>query len=296
MSLLWGVSYLLIRIAVRGGVPAPGVAWLRVMLAALLLMALAWRAGTLRSLRGRGRWLLAYAVAEISIPFPLIAAGEVHVASSLAAIIIASVPLIGAALALRFDHAERPTPIRALGLAIGFSGVVALVGIDGSGNGAELLGAGAILMAAVGYAIGPMLIKHRLAGLDPRALMGASLSLAALILTPFAALDPPPRLPSAGALTAVAALGLFCTAAAFVILTVLIREAGTSRAMVITYINPVVAVALGVALLGERPGAGAVAGLLLILAGSWLSTGGPLPPLAAWIGKPQRGRVPQSGG
>jgi drug/metabolite transporter (DMT)-like permease len=163
MSVLWGVSYLLIRISVRGGLPAPDVAWLRVTLAAVLLMALAWRAGTLPALRGRWRWLLAYAVAEISIPFPLIAAGEVHVASSLAAIIIAAVPLIGAVLALRFDHAERPTPLRALGLVIGFSGVITLVGVDVAGNGPELLGAGAILVAAVGYAIGPMLVKHRLA-------------------------------------------------------------------------------------------------------------------------------------
>jgi drug/metabolite transporter (DMT)-like permease len=278
MSVLWGVSYLLIKIAVDGGLPAPDVAWLRVMIAAVLLTGLAWRAGTLGRLQGRWRWLVAYAIAEISIPFPLIAAGEVHVASSLAAIIIASVPLIGAVLALRFDHSERPTPVRALGLAIGFSGVIALVGLDVAGDGPELLGAGAILLAAVGYAIGPMLIKHRLAGLEPRALMGASLSVAALILTPLAALDTPRRLPSVGAFSAVAALGLFCTAAAFVIFTVLIREAGTSRATVITYVNPVIAVALGVTLLGERPGAGAVAGLLLILAGSWLSTGGRLPP------------------
>jgi drug/metabolite transporter (DMT)-like permease len=280
MSVLWGVSYLLIKIAVSGGLPAPDVAWLRVMIAAVLLSALAWRAGMLGTLRGRWRWLVAYAVAEISIPFPLIAAGEVHVASSLAAIIIASVPLIGAVLALRFDHSERPTPVRALGLAIGFSGVIALVGIDVAGHGPELLGAGAILIAAVGYAIGPMLVKHRLAGLDPRALMGASLSVAALILTPFAAFDMPRRLPSAGAFAAVAVLGVFCTAAAFVIFTVLIREAGTSRATVITYVNPVIAVALGVTLLGERPGAGAVAGLLLILTGSWLSTGGRRPPAA----------------
>jgi drug/metabolite transporter (DMT)-like permease len=288
MSVLWGVSYLLIRISVRGGLTAPDVAWLRVSIAAALLMALAWRAGALPALRGRGRWLLAYAVAEISIPFPLIAAGEVHVASSLAAIIIAAVPLIGAVLALRFDHAERPTPVRALGLLIGFSGVITLVGVDVAGSGPELLGAGAILVAAVGYAIGPMLVKHRLSGLDPRALMGASLSLAALILTPFAALDLPRRMPSAGALGAVAALGVFCTAAAFVIFTVLIREAGTSRATVITYVNPVIAVALGVTLLGERPGAGAVAGLLLILAGSWLSTGGRIPPLTGWTGRPTR--------
>jgi drug/metabolite transporter (DMT)-like permease len=289
MSLLWGVSYLLIKIAVDGGLPAPEVAWLRVMIAALLLVVLAWRAGTLASLRGRWRMLAAYAVVEISIPFPLIAAGEVHVASSLAAIIIASVPLIGAVLALRFDHSERPNAIRAIGLVVGFSGVIALVGIDVAGNGAELLGAAAILVAAVGYSIGPMLVKHRLAGLDPRALMGASLSVAALILTPFAALDTPSRTPSAGAFGAVAALGLFCTAAAFVIFTVLIREAGTSRAMVITYVNPLVAVALGVTLLGERPGAGAVAGLLLILAGSWLATGGTLPPLASGL-RPSGGR------
>jgi drug/metabolite transporter (DMT)-like permease len=279
MSVLWGVSYLLIKIAVRGGLTAPAVAWLRVALAALLLMTLAWRASTLAALRGRWRWLVAYAIVEISIPFPLIAAGEVHVASSLAAIIIASVPLIGAVLALRFDHAERPTRIRALGLALGFSGVTVLVGVDVAGDSAELLGAFAILLAAVGYAIGPMIVKHRLAGLDARAMMGASLSVAALVLAPFVALDPPHRLPSAGALGAVAALGLFCTAAAFVIFTLLIREAGTSRATVITYVNPVIAVALGVTLLGERPGAGAVAGLLLILAGSWLATGGGIPPL-----------------
>jgi drug/metabolite transporter (DMT)-like permease len=277
MSVLWGVSYLLIKIAVRGGLPAPDVAWLRVAIAAGLLTALAWRAGTLGPLRGRGRWLIVYAIVEISIPFPLIAAGEVHVASSLAAIIIAAVPLIGAVLALRFDHSERPTPMRALGLALGFSGVIALVGLDVAGNAQQLLGAGAILVAAVGYAIGPMVVKHRLGGLDPRALMGASLSAALVLLTPFAAVDTPSRMPSAGALEAVAALGLFCTAAAFVIFTILIREAGTSRATVITYVNPVIALALGVTLDGERPGAGAIAGLVLILAGSWLSTAGRIP-------------------
>jgi drug/metabolite transporter (DMT)-like permease len=223
MSVLWGCSYLLIRIAVRGGMPAADVAWTRVFIAAVLLLALSWRAGLLRSVRGRWRWLAAYAVVEISIPFPLIAAGEVHVASS-------------------------------------------------------LLGAGAILIAAVGYAIGPMVVKHRLDGLDPRAMMGASLALATVILAPFAALDEPSRAPTAGAWASVVGLGVFCTALAFVVFAVLIREAGTSRATVITYVNPLVAVVLGVTLEGERPGAGAIAGLLLILAGSWLSTGGRLPP------------------
>ena len=278
VSLIWGIPYLLIRIAVRHGMTPGFLAWGRVTLAAVVLLALAWRRGTLGSLRGRFKVLLAYAVAEICIPFPLIAAGETRVSSSLAAILISSVPLIVALLALRFDPSERPTPVRAVGLVIGFGGVVALVGLDVAGRGGELLGAAAILLSAVGYAIGPMLIKLRMGGLDPRATMGGSLAIASVLLAPVAALDPPRAVPSTGAIACVVALGLVCTAAAFVIYTVLIAEAGTSRATVITYINPVIAVGLGVALLGEQPGAGSIAGLLLILAGSWLSTDGRLPP------------------
>src|SRR5437588_8442765 len=116
MSLIWGVSYLFIKIAVEHGIPPLTLAWGRVTLAAVVLMALAWRAGVLGSLRGSGRWLLAYAVAEVSVPFPLIGAGEQRVASSLAAILIASLPLITAVLAMRFDSSERPTPVRAFGL------------------------------------------------------------------------------------------------------------------------------------------------------------------------------------
>ena len=277
-SVIWGVPYLFIKIAVDHGVTAPLLAWGRVVLGAIALLALAWRAGTLASLRGRWRWVLAFAVAEIVIPFPMLAIGEERVPSSLAAIMVATVPLIGALLAMRFDHSERPTPVRALGLAIGFAGVVALVGLDVAGHKGELLGIGAIMLTATGYAIGPMLIKHRFAGVDPRATMGASLAIAAALLTPWAAVDLPHRTPSAGAIGSVFVLGLLCTAAAFVVYSILIGEAGTSRATVITYVNPVVAVTLGVLLLGEHPGAGAVAGLLLILAGGWLSTDGRLPP------------------
>jgi drug/metabolite transporter (DMT)-like permease len=295
ISVIWGIPYLFIRIAVRDGVTPPVLAWGRVSLAAAVLLGLAWRAGTLSTLHGRWRWLLAYAVAEVTIPFPLIAAGEQHVSSSLAAITISTVPLIGALLAMRFDQAERPTPVRALGLLIGFAGVVALLGIDVAGRSGELLGAAAVLVAAVGYAIGPMVVKHGLREFDARATMGASLAIASLLLAPAALVDPPRTTPSAGAIAAVVVLGLVCTAAAFVIYTVLIREVGSSRATVITYVNPVIAVALGVALLGERPGAGAVAGLLLILAGSWLATGGRLPPGLVALGARLVARRPAPG-
>jgi drug/metabolite transporter (DMT)-like permease len=277
MSVLWGGSYLLIEIAERGGIPALWVAWLRVALAAVVLLALAARAGTLASLRGRGRWLLAYAVAEIAIPFPLIATGEIHVASSVTAIVIATVPLFGALLALRFDAEERPTRMRALGLGLGFAGVVALVGLDLVGSGSQLLGVGAILLAALGYAIAPLVLKHGLTHGDPRATMGACLAIAAVLIAPVAAFAHPSHGwagVTLGAIASVVTLGLVCTAAALVIFAVLVREAGPSRATVITYVNPVVALALGVGLESERPGVGSLAGLGLILAGSWLATGG----------------------
>jgi drug/metabolite transporter (DMT)-like permease len=129
-----------------------------------------------------------------------------------------------------------------------------------------------------------MVFKRKLADLDPRAAMGGSLVIAAVALAPLAAVDPPTEAPPLEAIVALVVLGLFCTAAAFVFFGVLIAEVGPGRGLVITYIAPVVAVALGVTVLGERPGAGAVAGLLLILAGSWLSTDGRLPPgLAAVV-------------
>jgi drug/metabolite transporter (DMT)-like permease len=280
MSVLWGGSYLLIEIAERGGMPAIWVAWLRIGIGAVALLALAARAGTLPSLRGRGRWLLAYAIGELAVPWPLITASETRIPSSLTAIIIATVPLFAVLLALRFERDDRPTPARALGLGLGFAGVVALVGLDLGGSGSELVGAGAVLVAALCYAIATFVFNRKLGDLDPRATMAASLTIAAIVLTPIAAVQTPSRVPSAGAIISVVVLGLVCTAAALVIFAVLIREAGPSRATVFTYVNPLVALVLGVTLEGELAGGNllqTIGGLLLILAGSWLATAGGLP-------------------
>ena len=256
VSTLWGIPYLFIRIAVDDGVPPAFLAWSRVLIGAVVLLALAWRAGVLSPLRGRARWLVGYAVLEIAIPFPLIATGEKHVSSSLAAIIIACVPLIVALLALRFDHDERATGRRLVGLLIGLVGVVARVGIDIAGNADELLGAACIFVAAVGYAAAPMMLKRRLADLDPRATMGVALAIAAVVLTPAAAIDPPSGALTSEAVLSIVVLGLLCTAAALAIMAWLVADIGPGRALVITYINPIVAVALGVTILSERPARG----------------------------------------
>ena len=278
MSLVWGVPYLFIKIAVDDGVPPAVVAWARVALGALVLVPYAARVGALARLRDRLGWLVAFTVFEVATPFPLISYGKVHVASSLTAILIASLPLIVALVTVWVEPAERVSASRLAGLLCGLAGVVALMGIDIAGDRDELVGALAILVATVGYAIGPMIIRTRLRDADPRGVSAAALAIATVVLLPALLLTPLREAPSAGALASIAVLGVICSALAFVLFFGLIVEAGPTRATVITYVNPAVAVLLGVTLLDERVGPGAVAGLLLILAGSWLSTGGGVPP------------------
>jgi len=287
VSVVWGVPYLFIKLAVED--LSPGfVAWSRVALGALVLLPIAWRTGALRGLPLR--WLTAFALFEITIPFPLIAFGEQRVSSSLAAILIAAVPLVVAFLALRFDRAEQPTRTRFIGMLIGLGGVAALVGIDIGGRGSELLGAAAVLAATFGYACGPLIVKRHLSGADPLGPVAGALGIAAIMLLPLALGGLPTETPPDEAIASVVVLGLICTALAFLIFFRLIAEIGPSRATIITYVNPVVALALGVAILDEHVTTGTVAGLLLILAGSWLSTDGRLPPgLAAVVTRRLRG-------
>ena len=274
VSTLWGIPYLFIKLAVDDGVPPAFLAWSRCAVGAAVLVPVAWRMGLLKDIRPRIGAITAYAACEIILPFPLIAAGEQHISSSLTAILIASMPLIVALLALRFDQSERVRGARLVGLFIGLAGVIALVGIDVAGKADELLGAGLVLLGTVGYAAAPLIVRARLGETDPRATIAASLVLATVMLAPAAAIAPPDEALSGTAISSILVLGLACTALALVLFVALVSEVGAGRAAIITYISPIVAVALGVTVLGERPGVGAVAGLLLILAGSWLATGG----------------------
>jgi drug/metabolite transporter (DMT)-like permease len=274
VSVVWGVPYFFIKVAVDDGVPPAFVAWSRVAFGAAVLLPLAWRRGALRGLGGRWGAVAAYTACEVAVPFLLIALGEQHVSSSLAAILIASMPLMVALLSVRFSPADRPTGRRLVGLLVGFGGVVALLGVDMAGRPGELLGAVLVLVATLGYATAPVIVNRRLADLDPLGPIAASLAMALLWLAPAVVVAPPGGLPSAEALGSLAVLGVVCTALGLVLFFRLVVEAGPSRAAVITYVNPLVAVVLGVLVLDERLGAMSVAGLLAILGGSWLATGG----------------------
>jgi drug/metabolite transporter (DMT)-like permease len=274
VSVVWGVPYFFIKVAVEAGVPPAFVAWSRVALGAAVVLPLAWRRGALRGLGGRWRAVVAYTACEVAVPFWLIAAGEQRIASSLTAILIASMPLMVALLSVRLSPEDKPTGLRLVGLVIGFGGVVALLGVDVAGRPGELLGAVLVLVATLGYATAPLIVNRRLADLDPLGPIAASLALATLLLVPAVLVTPPDRVPSGDAVWALVVLGVVCTALGLVLFFRLIVAAGPSRASVITYVNPLVAVVLGVLVLDERVGPSSVVGLLAILGGSWLSTRG----------------------
>ena len=271
MSVLWGVSYLFIKIAIRELSPVVVVAS-RTGIAALVLVPLALRRGLFRPLLSRARWVMLLALLNVAAPFLLISYGEVHITSSLTALLIAAEPILIAVLAWRMDQAERVTGVRALGLAVGLGGVAVLVGLDLGGDRVGLLGAAMVLLATVGYAASTLVVKRHFAEVPVVGVVAATMMVTTVLLAPFALAAAPHRLPSPKVAGALLVLGLFCTALALVAFYALIAEAGAGRAAVITYVNPAVAVLLGVLLLGEALTPAVVVGSLLILAGSFLST------------------------
>jgi drug/metabolite transporter (DMT)-like permease len=276
MSVIWGVPYLFIRVAVRGLEPAVIVSG-RTLIGALVLLPLAARAGAIRPLLPRWRWLVAFALIEMALPWYLLTDAERHLTSSLTGLLVAAVPLVGALIAVLTRHSDRMTGTRMAGLLVGVLGVAALLGVD-----LDLAGSGPwpvieVMVVAVCYASGPVIIDRRLGGLPGIGVSALSLSVAAAVYLVPGVLLLPDQAPPASAVWSVVVLGLVCTALAFVLFYDLIAEIGPARSTVITYLNPAVALALGIAVLGEQPTVGMLVGFPLVLLGSVLATRGPQP-------------------
>jgi drug/metabolite transporter (DMT)-like permease len=289
ISLIWGLPYLFVKVAVDAGLSPGFLACARAVIGLAVLTPFAWRSGALRGLGPRWRGLLAYSVAEVCLPMLLLGWGEQRISSSLAAILIATAPLCVAVLALRFDASERVTGTRLTGLLVGLAGVAALVGIDVAGSGRALLGTAALLLCALCYAVGPLIVRRSLRGVPSLGVVTVSMYVAAVTLAPLAIAAPPSSTPPGKAIAAVVVLGVVCSALAYSIYVALIGLIGAGRALIVTYINPVVALAAGIVFLDEALTTGAVIGLLLVLAGSWLATAGRLPARALSLGPSRRG-------
>jgi drug/metabolite transporter (DMT)-like permease len=270
MCVIWGIPYLLIRVAVRELAPVTLV-FLRTGIAALLLAPVAVLRGELRPLLGRWKPLLAYTAVEVTIPWVLLARAETKLTSSLTGLLIAAVPLVGALIVSLTGERERLGGRSWLGLLVGIGGVAALVGLDvGQVDVVALIEIGVV---SVGYAIGPIILSRYLDDLSALAVVAVSLVLTAIVYAPFAAVHRPSRWPSVHVLESVIGLATICTALAFLVFFALIAEVGPVRATVITYINPAVAALLGVTLLSERLTTGMVIGFALVLSGCVLATG-----------------------
>jgi drug/metabolite transporter (DMT)-like permease len=269
MSVIWGIPYLFIRIAVTEITPATLVLW-RTLIAAAILLPIALARTDLRPVLARWRWVIAFAAVEIAIPWVALGSAEQHISSSLAGLLIAGVPLVGAAIALATGGADRFGPVGLLGMLIGIVGVALIVGTNfGATDTTALLQIGVVV---VGYAIGPAILARRLDGLPTVGIMAVSLTLVAIVFLPIAATQWPTTMPSANALIAIVVLAIVCTAAAFILFGALIDSVGPVRATVITYINPAVAAVLGVLVLQETFTVPMAIGFALVIAGSMLAT------------------------
>lgn len=270
LSVIWGVPYLLIKLAVAE-VPPVDVAWGRLVLGAAILLPVAWRRGSLRSAAAHWRPVCAFALAELAVPFPLISLGERWISSSLTAILIATLPLTVILLSPLFGVQQQLNVRRVAGLACGFVGVVVLLGIDPIEGLLGWAGVACVVVSVLGYATGSLIVERYLHGVDEFGAVALSLAVAATLLLPATLLRLPARMPSMLAINSVIVLGVVCTAAALWLYFYLVAKVGAARATVFTYVNPAVATLLGVSLLHERFGLSLIAGLSLILVGSWMA-------------------------
>src|SRR5215472_1389764 len=269
MSVIWGIPYLLIKVA-DGGVAPPVLVLARVTIGAALLLPIAIRRGELAVLVPYWRWLVLFALVEIVAPWFLLSEAETRLSSSLSGLLIASVPILVAIFSLATGGQDRLTAIRWAGLLVGLGGVALLVAGGGThGDAGSIV---EVLLVAVGYATGPLIIARKLSELPSLGMTAACLAFAAIIYAPLAAVTWPAAAPSSRVLAALAGLAVVCTAVAFIGFFALIAEVGPARATVITYVNPAVAVALGVLVLGERITLAMIGAFALILAGSVLAT------------------------
>ncbi|HEX2755281.1 MAG TPA: DMT family transporter [Candidatus Limnocylindrales bacterium] len=269
MSVIWGIPYLFIRVAVAEISPA-ALVLARTSIAAAILLPYAIARVDLRRVLARWRWVVAFAAIEIALPWVALGSAEQHVSSSLAGLLIAGVPLVGTTFALATGGTDRLGRTGLVGLGIGLVGVAAIVWGDfATSDPSALLEIGVVVVC---YAVGPAILARRLGGLPSVGVMAISLALCAAAYVPITAFQWPSIVPSVNVVGSIAILAVVCTAAAFLVFAALIAEIGPVRATVITYVNPAVAAVLGVLVLHEKLTPAMAIGFGLVIAGSTLAT------------------------
>jgi drug/metabolite transporter (DMT)-like permease len=269
MCVIWGIPYLLIRVAVGELSPATLV-FFRTGVAALILLPLVVSRGGLGPVRGRWVALIVFAAFEVAGPWFLLSSAEQHISSALAGLLISAVPLVGVVIATSLGNREHLGLASLSGLLLGLVGVALIVGFDL--HASNMLALVEMAFVVVGYAVGPAILSRYLTGVPSVTVIGVTLAMCSVAYAPVAALQWPRAMPHVAVIASVAVLAVVCTALAFLLFFELIAEIGPVRATVITYVNPAVAAILGVAVLRESLTLGMGLGFVLVLAGSTLAT------------------------
>jgi drug/metabolite transporter (DMT)-like permease len=282
MSVIWGLPYLLIRVAVKHVEP-PVIVFGRTSIASAVLLVLAARTDALRAALRCWRPVLLFAAIEMGAPWLFLTDAEKRLPSGLTGLLVACVPLFGALAAYALgDHAAL-RPVRVLGIAIGLGGVALLVGGDlrGGAHGIPWWSVVEVMLVCVGYSIGPFIVSRRLAGVPSLGVVSVSLAAVAIAVAPLAWLARPTHSPPASTWSAVLGLAAVCTGLAFVVFFALIAEIGPTRATLITFANPAVAVVLGALVLDESITLATIGGFVLVITGCWFATRAHVPVVVA---------------
>ena len=280
VGVVWGLPYLLIRVSVREISP-PLLVFIRTGGASLVLVPLAAARGALVPAIRRWRAVLLYTLAELAVPWVFLFNAERHLPSSLSGLLVAAVPLVAAVVAA-LTGSDSVDLRRMAGIVVGIAGVGVLVGFSVAGS--QLLSLLSMLAVVIGYALGPWVVDHRLRGVPPIGVIAWSVLLCAIGYAPWAMLDLPSKPLSGSVVESAIALTVVCTIIAFLLFFALISEVGAMRATLVTYVNPAVAVVLGVTVLGEPFGPATAIGFVLILGGCYLASRPPRRP----SGRPAR--------
>jgi drug/metabolite transporter (DMT)-like permease len=272
-GLAWGIPYFFIQIALED-FSSYSIIFIRVLIGAAIMVPLALNSGALKIALKHWKWVLFFAVIEMIIPWWFITEAGKHISSGLTALLIATVPMFGVVVASLVGDKTIRNPKTLFGMAIGFAGVVGLVGIDSLQGIIDPIWVGAVILAAIGYAVAPAVIAYKIGFVPTTGVISLSMVFVGMAYLVPALTQLPQEIanvPSLNSWLALAGLGAICSALAFVLFFALIKEIGAARSTLIVYINTLVALLLGVVFLNEPITPGLLIGLPLVLIGSWLA-------------------------
>ena len=271
VGFIWGIPYLLIKVAVEDLSP-PVIVFARVAIGAAILIPIAMKHGSLIPAIKAWKYVIPYAIGEMVGPWFLITAAEQNMTSGLTGLLVATVPIWTTIIASMHGDKTVWHHKRLLGILVGFIGIVLVVGIESFSGRQSIVAIAMVIVASIGYAWAVTMVTTKIPHIEPISINGVAMVFTAIVYLPFALIYAPDKAPSIEALSSVLALGLFPTAMAFILFFQLIKDIGTARGSLVTYLNTAFAVILGVIILREPFTLGIAIGLPLVLIGSYFAS------------------------